>query len=198
MAGVGEFRDPPPPSRPPAGTPPRPHPRPVRGAAGGEELAASPPAAGRTVVTAVPPADVSPIPGARDFFRILRYQNIAPGATINPPELQFQVALADYAALQFFSIFCDATTIATNVVWTLRRGRAPVPGFEAITFSPRATSSFERTFPCDVKCQTGTLVTVSITNNGAAAEKVGCTFGGWTWNRLSGERYTGLPFLTVR
>lgn len=196
MAGrFGELVDAPPPSQQPAGVPA--HARAARNA-GGVELPMPSGMPSRQIVTSVPPADVSPIPGARDFFRIERGTNVGAGVTVDPATLVLQIAQSDYAAIQFFSIFINAPTLASDVIWTLRRNGAPVPGFEAVTFAPRAAQSFERTFPCDIKCQTGTKISVTIKNQGAGAELLGSSFGGWSWNRISGERYTGLPFLTVR
>lgn len=151
----------------------------------------------RPQVIAVPPADVQPIPGAQDIFKILKTFNLGAGLVYEPPELVLQVPQGSYATIQFISIFCNAPTVATDVDWALLINGAPVPGFSNLSFSPRVAASFERSFPASVRVSDGAKIGVRITNNGAGAEDIGSSYGGWYWDKNAGERYTGLPFLNV-
>lgn len=154
----------------------------------------------QTIVT-IPPPEVEPIPTAKDFFRILRTAALAAGAgnQVVSTALRYQASGGIVAAIKFVSIFVDAPTALTNVVWSVLLNGAPAPGFDALTFSPRVAANFERTFPCTIRVPPNTTVQVVITNQDAAGPwTVGASFGGWGWNQQEGERYTGLPYLYVR
>lgn len=154
----------------------------------------------RPISINIPPPEVEPIPTARDFFNILKTVTIAagPGTVIEPASLTRQFGPGVVAVIKYVSLFADAPTLATNVNWALLINGAPVPGWEALSFSPRVAANFERTFPGTVRIPPNANVQVRITNLSASAWDIGASFGGWQWNAAEGERYTGLPYLYVK
>jgi hypothetical protein len=193
--GGSDFREPPPPAQPPQGL----RPAGSGAAVGGGEAPGNPgTGGGRSVVVAIPPFEDTPIPGSSELFRILQTANVIPGATLVSATLDLEIDQGYYGLIAFFSIFCNAPSVTSNIRWAIRANGGPIAGWDAISFSPRAASSFERTFGATIRIPGGTKISVAITNNGVAAEDVGASYGGWFAPQRAVEKYTGLPFLYVR
>jgi len=94
--------------------------------------------------------------------------------------------------VQAVTIFVNAPTVATDVIWTLRFREAPVPGWDRLTTFPRAANNLSITFPGVLQVQQATKIDVLVTNNSALAWDVGVEVAGWSWPRISRQRVFGL------
>lgn len=143
------------------------------------------------------PPEIYPIPSARDLFQIAKTLVLPAGAasTVTSAAVELQLPTGNVAVIRVVEIFIDAPTALADIDFTLFINRAPVAGFDRLSFFPRAASSLSKPFEGILRVPNGSFINMVATNRSAAGPwTVGMSFGGWSWPELDGEVYTGLTY----
>jgi len=144
--------------------------------------------------------DVAPIPTATNFYAQEQANLIlgaAAGSTVLTTQAgggAFQVPPTNVVSIQAVSAFCDAPSLGTSIVYTVRANKNPIPGLSNIKFPPQVSAyiNWPLPGPFNVLYAGGAYLDVLITRLVAdVASQVNFTIIGW-YNTLQDVRaWTG-------
>lgn len=155
--------------------------------------------AGMIRTLSVQPWDTAPIPTAVNFYR-QEAANLILGAAAGSTVVttlagggSLQVPNQNVASIQAVTAFCNAPSLTTSIVYTVRANGSGIPGLINIKFPPQVSTFINWPIPGPFNVtSTGVLIDVLITRLVAdVANEVNFTFLGWYCTPQDVQRWTG-------
>lgn len=150
-------------------------------------------------VAAVPPFYYVKPPSGIDFYFSMSSDtglaDIAAGAgstLVIAPTTALRIPDLYEGVVAFVTIFLDAPTTGTDVIFTLRFNGGPVSGADALRSFPRTANNLSITFPFNIVVPGGTTIDVLATNQNANGPwSIGAEVGGWSYAESLRQRVFG-------
>jgi hypothetical protein len=143
--------------------------------------------------------DDAPIPTATNFFLRETANLVLPaaaGATVTTTPAGGGALLIppnNITSLQAVILFCDAPTLTTSILYTVRANQVPIPGLANLGFPPQASAFINLAIPGPWNVvQAGAFIDVLITRVVAdVAKQVNFSIVGWFNSPQDVLRWTG-------
>lgn len=143
--------------------------------------------------------DDAPIPTAINFFT-RETANLLLGAAAGATVVTtlagggaLQLPRNSIGSIQSVIMFCDAPTLTTSILYTVRANQVPIPGLTNLGFPPQAAAFFNFAIPGPYNVlQPGAFIDVLITRVVAdVAKQVNFSMVGWFNSPQDVQRWTG-------
>jgi hypothetical protein len=105
----------------------------------------------------------------------------APGTTVRPAGLVFNLQPGYAGVVRFVAIFIDAPTTLLDIQFILTVNNGPVPGWDNLRSFPRNANNISITTEGVVQLPQNAQLGITIVNQGVGAFTVGASYGGWQW-----------------
>ncbi len=157
------------------------------------------PAGGIVRTLAVQPWDVNPIPTAQNFYNQEAANLTLPGAkgstvlTTVAGGGALQIPPQNVASIQAVVMFCDAPSLTTSILYTVRANGSAITGLQALRFPPQGANFINLPVPGPWNVvSAGAYIDVLITRTATDVPSlVNFTLVGWFCSPQDVQRWTG-------
>lgn len=144
---------------------------------------------GMTRALQIPMPEVYPIPDAHEFNALGSI--VSPGVSVNTAitGCTFDIPENSLAIIRGVNIFITNMLATTNILWSLTRDGAPLPGYQGISMFPRASAFVGNGFDSFLRVRGKCTIAMIFSNVDGAAYTIGGGFSGWFWPETSDARW---------